>query len=280
MVKIVTDSGSLFTPAEGAAEGIHVLPLNVTIAGETYREMDEIFPKQFLDIIYKGNLPTSSQPSAGLVMDAFEKATAEDPVIYIAMADGLSGTYSSGCGIRESVDTKEYVTVVNSRTLCGPERIIVKKAKALADQGKSAEEVVAGIQKYIDNTKSFLIPMDFDYLRRGGRLSATAAKVGGLLKLVPIMTQGEGGKNLEKAGMCRSFEKAVEKAIEGFQRMGVDSRYLLTVSHADNEKQGKIAVDMLKNAFPGCEIELVDLTCAFITQGGPLCVAIQAGLND
>ena len=279
MVQISTDTSALMTPAQGEELGIGVAPLNVTIAGDTYREMDEIMPKEFIKIIYAGNLPTSSQPSPGALMEHFEKATEQNPLLHISMADGLSGSYQSACAIRETMPNKDYITVINSATLCGPHRLMVRAAKKLADQGLSIEEILEKMQPIFDNHKSFLIPQDFDYLRRGGRLSPAAAKVGGLLKLVPLMTQGEGGKNLEKAGMCRGFDKAVEKVIETFQRIGVDDRYLITISHADTLEQGQRAQAMLSKAFPGAAFELVDLTCAFITQGGPKCVAIQACLR-
>lgn len=279
MVQISTDTSSMMTPVQGAEKGVGVAPLNVTIAGQTYREMDEIMPREFLNIIYAGNLPTSSQPSPGALMEHFEKATEKNPLLHISMADGLSGSYQSACAIRETMPNKDYITVVNSTTLCGPHALMVRTAKKLADEGLSVEEILERMQPQFDNNKSFLIPQDFDYLRRGGRLSTTAAKVGSLLKLVPLLTQGEGGKNLEKAGMCRGFDKAVEKVIETFQRLGVNENHLITISHADTIEQARKAYTMLSNAFPGAALEIVDLTCAFITQGGPKCVAIQSCLR-
>ena len=63
MVQITADTSTMLTPRTGAELGVGIVPLHVTIAGKTYREMDEIFPPEFLRIIYEGNLPTSSQPS-------------------------------------------------------------------------------------------------------------------------------------------------------------------------------------------------------------------------
>ena len=280
MVQITTDTSSLLTPKTGAEKGIGVAPLNVTIAGNTYREMDEIMPAEFLNIIYAGNLPTSSQPSPGALMEFFETATAENPILHLTLADGLSGAYTSACAVRETMPNKEYITILNTTTLCGPHGEMVRKAKKLADEGLSVEEILERLQLQLDHNKSFLIPQDYDYLRRGGRLAPAAAKVGSLLKLVPLLTQGEGGRNLEKAGMCRGFEKAIEKVIETFQRIGVDERYLITISHADTIEQARKAYTMISNAFPGTALEIVDLTCAFITQGGPKCVAIQAVIRD
>ena len=56
MVQISTDTSCMMTPAQGAEKGIGVAPLNVTIAGDTYREMDEIMPKEFIKIIGQSNI--------------------------------------------------------------------------------------------------------------------------------------------------------------------------------------------------------------------------------
>ena len=93
------------------------------------------------------------------------------------------------------------------------------------------------------------------------------------------LVQSPDGKRLDKAGICRSFTKAVEKCIEGFKRAGVDERYTITIGHADTFEQGSLAYSLISEAFRGTALELVDLTPAFITQGGPLCVAIQAILR-
>ena len=279
MVKIVTDTASLFTAETGAAIGVTVIPLNVTIAGKTYREMEEIKPAEFIELVRQGNIPTSSQPSPGDTMEAYASASKQQPILHITMADGLSGSYASACAVRETMPNREYITVLDSRTLCGPEGALVRKAAKLAEGGLGVREIIMRLEENIESSKSFLIPQDFGYLRRGGRLSPGAAHVGGLLKLVPLLVQSSDGKRLDKAGLCRNFTKAVEKCIEGFKRAGVDERYVITISHADTFEQGSLAYSMMSEAFRGAALELVDLTPAFITQGGPLCVAIQAILR-
>ena len=109
----------MFTPQEGARSDMIVLPLNVTIGGKTYREFEELTSAQILEMIREGNIPTSSQPSPAEIMAAYEQATENRPIIFITMADGLSGTYSTAMAARENMPNKEHITVVNSRTLCG-----------------------------------------------------------------------------------------------------------------------------------------------------------------
>ena len=279
MVKVLTDTSSMFTPADGKEMGFCVAPLTVTIAGNTYRERDEIETKEFIDIINQGHLPTSSQPSPADLMEVYSTATAENPVLHITITDGLSGAYQSACGVREMMDNKEHIVVFNSGSLCGPQWVMVRKAVAMAQAGESMEAIVAELTHLKENDKSFLIPQDFDYLRRGGRLTPTAAKVGSLLRLVPLMTQTPDDRQLEKAGLCRSFAKAVEKCIETFHKLGCGEKHMFVISHAMNEVEANQAKAMLEKEFPGSTVKVVVLTPAFTTQGGPRCVAIQSMLD-
>ena len=275
MVRILTDTSSLYTPAQGEEMGFSVVPLNVTIAGETYQEMVEIDTPEFVDIINQGNIPTSSQPSPGPIIELYETATEESPILHITIVDGLSGAYLSACGIRETMENKEFITVYDCGSLCGPQWHMVNIARECAEKGMSMEEIIAVLDKYKATAKSFLIPQDFGYLRRGGRLTPTAATVGSLLKLVPLMTTTANGKKIEKAGICRNFTKAIEKTVELLKKLQIDKNYLITISHAQNIEEAKLAESIIKKEFPDCEYKVVLLTPAFTTQGGPKCIAIQ-----
>jgi len=279
MVRIFTDTSSLFTPEDGRQQGFMVAPLTVTIDGKTYREREEIETPEFIDIINKGHLPTSSQPTPADLMEVYNDASAENPIIHITITDGLSGAYQSACGVREMMENKEYITVFNSGSLCGPQWMMVRKAVEMAKAGATVDEIIRQLTFLKDNDKSFLIPQDFDYLRRGGRLTPAAAKVGSLLRLVPLMTQTSDDRQLEKAGLCRNFGKAVEKCAETFHKLGVGEKHMIMVSHAQNLSEANQARDMLAKEFPNCRIGVVDLTPAFTTQGGPRCVAIQSMID-
>ncbi len=278
MVKIVTDTSSMFTPETGKELGFKVFPLNVTIAGKTYRDMVDILTPEFVDIINQGNIPTSSQPSPADIIEAYEEATAENPILHIAMCDGLSGSYQSACGIRETMENKEYIHVFNTATLCGPHWVMVRSAIKMANEGASVEEIITMLEDIRDNQKSILLPQDFGYLRRGGRLSPAAATVGSLLRMVPVMTQTQDGRQLARLGIARSFKKAAEMGMGAFDKEGIADveDCIITCSHSMNKQQAQEILDMLKEKYPNCkEYHLLDLTPAFTVQGGPLCVAFQ-----
>ena len=273
MVKIITDSSTLYTPAEGKKLGFDVMPLCVNIADLEDRDllvdMDVFYGK-----IAEGNHPRSSQPPVGEVMEIYEEYP-DDEIINIAMADGLSGTYQSACGARESVDNKENIVVFNSKTLCGPHRYMVEKAQKMVEEGKSAKEILDWLEYASEHHESFLIPQDFDFLRRGGRLTPMAAAFGSVLKLKPIMKQTDDGKKLDKFGVKRTMKAVVAAIIEHLKKSELDSRHVLYVSHARVPEDAKKVVEQLKEVFPEVEYHILDLGAAFVTQGGPGCIAIQ-----
>ena len=274
-MKIITDTGALLSPKEGEKIGVDVLPLNVIADKKSYKEYVDVTSQEFLDIVKEGHVPSSSQPSIGETMELFEKYPEED-ILVINMADGLSGTYQSTVSAKESVEHSENIHVINSMTLCGPQRYLVEKAVALREQGLDIHHIMKELHKSIACEKSFLIPQDFGFLKRGGRLTPLAATLGGMLKITPIMTTTKDAKRLEKYAMKRTFKSAVKEIMKAFQELGVNEDFKIYVTHAGVLKQAQDVVKQLQTVFENTVIEMYDLSPAFIAQGGPGCVAVQA----
>lgn len=273
MVQIISDTSTLYSVREGKEKNIEIVPLQVTIQSKTYVEFEEIQSKELIDLINQGGIPSSSQPTIGRVLEAYEKHK-DQPILNITMADGLSGTYQSAYMAKNQ--SEGDITVLNSKTLCGPHRYLVNKAVKLAENGKSVEEIVDILTPSIQNSVSFLIPQDFEFLRRGGRCSKVAASLGGLLKLVIVMKQSDDGKQLDKHVLARTYRKALASICDAFHEKGVDEDYVISISHATNQEQVNDTYQFIHQSFPNTEIEIFDLSPVFITQGGPGCLAIQA----
>ena len=273
MVRIVSDTSTLYSTTQAEQAGFAVSPLSVTINGKSYREFDEISSEQFVSIIHEGHMPTSSQPAVGEIAAMYERYAGEE-IINIAMAEGLSGTYNGAVAAAGMVDDGD-ITVINSRTLCGPHRYMVEKAVEMANSGATRDEIVAHVEQLMDSAKSYLMPADFDYLRRGGRLSPLVSYVGKTIKLVPMMTQTEDGKQLTLAGVRRSFKQAIQYVAKSLQERGVDDDWRIYISHADAMDKAEQACEILKESFPNAFYDILPLSPAFITQGGPGCVAVQ-----
>ena len=275
MIRILSDTSTLYSTSLAREAGFSVSPLSVTINGNTYREFDEISAEDFTAIIRSGHLPVSSQPAVGEVLELYE-AYPEDEIINISMAAGLSGTYDSAVAAAELCDHKERITVINTRTLCGPHRYLVEKAVEWVKKGHSVAEIRERLEEKMNTAKSFLMPADFDYLRRGGRLSPLVSHVGKVANLVPVMTQTEDGRRLTIAGVRRGFPQGVKFVSKALEKLGVGTGWRVYITHADARQVAENAAKELRAAMPEAIYEILPLSPAFITQGGPGCVAIQA----
>ena len=275
MVRIITDTSTLYTSSQAEKAGFFVNPLTVIIAGRSYQEFDEISSEEFVSIIRQGHMPTSSQPAIGDVARMYDRFP-EDEIINLAMADGLSGTYNSAVAAVSLCEHAKNITVVNTQTLCGPHRHLAEKANALAQAGKSREEILNALDEVMSSHKSFLLPADFDYLRRGGRLSPLVSYVGKAANLTPVLTQTDDGRRLTIAAVRRGFAHGFKYIAEAMVKHGVGAGWKMYVVHADAPDSARLGLDTMKQYIPDAVYEVHPLSPAFITQGGPGCVAVQA----
>ena len=136
-------------------------------------------------------------------------------------------------------------------------------------------EIREFVEKKMDTAKSYLLPADFDYLRRGGRLSSLVSHVGKVAGLAPAMTQTEDGTRLTVASIKRGFANAIKYVAASLGERSVGKGWLISVSHAAALEKAEQAVKLLKAVMPEARYEILPLSPAFITQGGPGCVAVQ-----
>ncbi len=273
MVQIMTDSSVLYTEDEAKAAGFEAVPLCVHVGDMEGRDL-QIDMEEFYRRIEEGQVPRSSQPPLGAVVDAYEKYPETD-ILNISMADGLSGTYQGACSARDMVEHQERITVFNSRTLCGPHRYLVEQAQQMKEEGKGAVEILKWLEQAAQKTESFLIPQDFSFLKRGGRLTPVAAAFGSVLKLKPVMRLTEDGTHLDKFLVRRTMSAAVNGVMEHMKKKGVGEKHILYISHAAAPEEAGSVRAMFEKAFEGLEIRMLELSPVFVAQGGPRCVAIQ-----
>ena len=138
------------------------------------------------------------------------------------------------------------------------------------------EKIKAELAESIESSASFVIPEDFEFLKRSGRLTAITAKVGGVLKLLPVLTQTEDKTRIKPIAIKRTWRTAVDTIIQRLETIGVNQEYLISVCHAGTYQRAVDVVEQIKARFVSSEIELLHLSPALITHGGPGCIVVQA----
>ena len=276
-MRIIADTATLIAPAEGEAQGMTIIPVCVAVDGQTYQDYTQITSAQMLEKIARGGVPTTSQPAVGDVLDVLE-ATDEE-LLFLTVGDGLSGAYQTAMGARNMSAAPERIHVINSKTLAGPLRYLARKAVALKEQGLSISAIKSALAESIESSVSFVIPEDFGFLQRSGRLTAITAKIGGTLKLLPILTQTRDKTRITPVGVKRSWNSAVKMVLQKLEALGVGEKHLISISHAGTPQKAAAILQQVKAHFATAEAELLELSPALMTHGGPGCIVIQAVLK-
>jgi fatty acid-binding protein DegV len=96
-----------------------------------------------------------------------------------------------------------------------------------------------------------------------------------MVNLAPIMTQTDDGCRLTIASIRRGYAAAIKYVAEHLQKKGIGEGWRVYIAHATTQERVELAEKKLREVLPGAVIEVVDLSPAFITQGGPDCLAVQ-----
>lgn len=273
-MQIITDTATLIAPSEANTHGLAVIPVCVTINNRTYQDYSEISSSEFIEMIRQGGVPSSSQPAIGDILDAMDSS--EEEMLVITVGDGLSGGYQTAMGARNLANDPQRIHVLDSKTLAGPLRYLAKKAVALKEQHLSMEQIKANLQWCIDSSVSFVIPEDFEFLKRSGRLTPFTAKVGSTLKLLPILTQTKDMKKICPIGIKRSWRSAVDTVLQQLEKRKIGADHLISICHAGVPERAQQVLDQVKERFGTAETEILELSPALTTHGGPGCIVIQA----
>ena len=273
-MKIIADTAALISPGAGKALGVDIVPVCVLVDGQSYRDYEEISGAEFLNLVNNGGVPTSSQPALGDLLDVMEGS--DEEMLFITVGDGLSGAYQTAVAARNSLDENSRIRIVNSKTLAGPMRYLVKKAVLLKQQGVNAIEIEAALQPGIESSVSFVVPADFDFLKRSGRLTPLAAKIGGALRLLPVLTQTKDKTRITPVSVKRTWKSAIETIMQRLEDHAVNENWLISICHAGTPDKAEEFAEKFRARFPASEVEVLELSPALMTHGGPGCIVVQA----
>jgi DegV family protein with EDD domain len=185
-VKIVTDS-TMDMPKEMIEKlGIIVVPLAITINGETYLDRVNLDPVEFIEMMGTSKeLPKSSQPSAGAFLEVYDQLGQEGyEVLSIHMTGKMSGTVRSAESAVQMTETK--VTVLDSKFISKALAFQVREAAEMANQGKSLEEILDRLETVREHTKLYIMVDTLENMVKGGRIGKGKALIGSLLNIKPI----------------------------------------------------------------------------------------------
>jgi DegV family protein with EDD domain len=215
-VAIVTDSTHYTTHELIVAAGVREVSLYVSDGDGSRRETEITDYDAFYARLSEGGpLPTTSQPSIGDFLAAYEPLIeAGCDIVSIHLAGGISGTVGAAAQAKSLLDERlgeGRIAVVDARTACGGLGCVVLAAAAAARSGGDFDAVLARTQEARAALRIWFCIDTLSYLQRGGRIGRAQAWVGGALKVKPILSLEAEITPVERVRTAgRAFERMVE----------------------------------------------------------------------
>ena len=260
-IGVATDSHSGLTQEEAKRLGIMVLPMPFYVDEACFYEEVSITREKFFEELNGGKKVSTSQPSPETVMEFWREGLKEcEQLIYVPMSSGLSGSCNTAMVLAQEDEFEGKVFVVDNGRVSTPLVRSLVDALELVEEGYSAKEIKEILEEAKNQMTIYLGVETLEFLKKGGRITATTAAVGTLLNIKPILKFDVG--LLESFKKCRGMKKARKEMLEAmkhdFETTFKDAYdngevYLLAASSADAETtQGW--VDEIKAYFPGMEV--------------------------
>jgi DegV family protein with EDD domain len=274
-MRIISDTTCHLSLEEAALLNVRLVANQVMVGETTFKDYLDIDSSRFIELI-KVHHPQTSQPSAGDIMVAYEEEN--DKTLHITTGKGLSSAFDTACGVKKSMDA-DHVTVFDSQSVAGVNRYLTQLAARLKDK-HTFEVVVKRLNECLKETQSYVIPVNFEFLKRSGRLTPAAAILGSFLNLKPILSQSNDRQRIERFGVARTWQGAIKAVVDDLIKRGVDSKHKIYVAHAFNIESVNMAMVKIKERIQNADIETLLLAPAMITHGGPGSLVIQYVLKD
>lgn len=190
--KIIVDSACDLTKEKAEELGIIFLPLKTIFGDEEFLDGITMSHRQFYEkLIECDSVPTTSQIPPHDFETVYKKIKeAGDSAVVITLSSKLSGTYQSANIALDGFE--DCIHIVDSENVCLGEQILVLHACRLRDEGYSAAEIAAKLNECKKNVHLIALLDTLEYLKRGGRISKTAAFAGNLLSIKPVISIVDG----------------------------------------------------------------------------------------
>jgi DegV family protein with EDD domain len=280
---IVTDSTASLPAEVTRARGILVVPLQVVIGATSYDEgADGATPALVADALREFRPVSTSRPAPEALRAVYEQAAAAGAtaIVSVHLSGEMSGTFESAQ--LAARDASVPVHPVDTRQVGIAAGFAALTAADCLDAGGSAEEAAAAARTRADATTSLFYVDTLEYLRRGGRIGAAAALLGGALAVKPLLTIDEGRvATLEKVRTAnRALSRLEELAVAAAGDRPVD----VGVAHlAADVRAGQLAERLtarLAAGLEGREIHCGEVGAVLGAHVGPGMLAVCVAPRD
>ncbi|HAJ77647.1 MAG TPA: DegV family protein [Clostridiales bacterium] len=280
-IAITTDSNSGILPNEVEGQNIFVLPMSFIIDGKEYFENVDLTQDDFFARQSTCSEILTSQPSIFAVTEFWKNILKDyDYIVHIPMSSSLSSSTETAIHIaKDEFDGKVFV--VDNQRISLSQKQSVYDAQSLAASGKTPQEIV----DYLVDTKTensiYIMVPDLKYLKKGGRITKTAAMIGTLLKIKPVL-QIQGGKldSYQKAMTVKKAREIMISAVKKdiatrFEKQFSEGKLNISIAYTLDKNVAEEFKNELENEIPNCKVIWINpLALSVSCHIGPGAIAV------
>lgn len=276
-VKILADSSCDLTEDHYNELDIKMVPLTVHLDGKDFKDSIEISPKTVYDAMRMGKNTKTSQVSPQTFKSIFTSyAEKNEPLIYLAFSSELSGTYQTAKMMENEVK-EEYpdapLHVIDTQCASIGYGLVILRAAKLAKEGATSEKIIDIATYHANHMEHIFTVDDLEYLYRGGRVSKTAAFVGTLLKIKPLLHVDDG--KLIPLEKIRGSKRVLGRMLEVMKERGTDfENQVIGISHGDDLERAEQLAEMIKDKFGAKEVVIEMVGSVIGAHSGPGTIAL------
>jgi DegV family protein with EDD domain len=267
-IAVVTDSTADLPKDVADAHNVRVVPLNVLFGTDEYKDGVTIDNDEFYRRLQSSpELPTTSQPSPGEFAAVYrELAESSDAIISIHVSQALSGTYASALQAKAELEAESCrIEVVDSRQASVSLGLTVTAVARIVAGGADIDTATAAAKDISGRARFYAMLDTLEYLQKGGRVGRAQAFIGGLLKVVPIITVEDG--EVQPVERPRTRRRGLER-LKALTRARTPFESLAVLHTTEPEVAAELASD-LADVAPDGEVMTAQIGSVVGTYAGP-----------
>ena len=235
-VAIVVDSAASLPPGFSEKSGVYIVPMTVTLDGETFLDGVDISPGEFYRRLRNAtSTPTTSAPPVSAFLDALSLASQTYEAI-LCITAGARFSASFDCAAHAIAEVRELVPsaeirLLDSQAAAGSQGLVAHEAWIASQEGATLARAEMRAIRVVDRVSLIAMADTLRYLRRSGRVPFVAQLGASMLRIKPLFRLER--SEITTVARPRTRRAAIRRMLDTVKAEVPDRRLSAAVMHAD-----------------------------------------------